>query len=483
MTNSANTTFSQVNQFFIDFLAKMNVDSDIIQAWETEHQENLNELFNKLENEKNEKPKKNKKPRDAPKNAKSAYIFFSTENRPLLKEQNPELTSKEITVKLGELWKGIKDTPEAEKYNQLSLADKNRYEEEMVNYVPSDTESVSSENEKKEKNEKNEKNKKQRAKKAKDAPKSVRSAYMYFCQATRGSVKEEFPTLASKDITVKLGELWQQVKDTEEAKNFHELSTTDKLRYKEEMANYVPGETDTESVGSGSSQNSGSSKNKKIRAKKPKDAPKNVRSAYMYFCQETRGSVKEQFPTLASKDITVKLGEMWQQIKDTEEAKKFHELSTADKLRYKEEMENYVPSDSESDSESITSAGQLNNSNKKKTNKPRTKKPKDAPVSARSAYIFFCQEMRSQVKEEFPDVNVTAKLGEMWKVIKNTEDAKKYIELSNQDKLRYKEELVKYNSKVSEESSSSVSASEEENEEDENEDEPLDLKKKKKTVN
>lgn len=271
---SSNTTFTQVNKFFIDFLNKMNVDSDIIEIWETEHQDELNQLLNeseieKTKNKKETKKEKTKKPKDAPKNARSAYIFFSTEKRAEVKEQNQELTSKEITVKLGEMWKEIKDTPEAEKYIQLALNDKDRYKEEMAHYVPSDSDSESVASNK---------SKKPRAKKPKDAPKSVRSAYMYFCQATRGSVKEEFPTLASKEITVKLGEMWQKIKDTEEAKKFHELSTLDKIRYREEMDNYV---SDTESVNSANSANSMNKKlNKKPRNRKPRDAPKSARSAY-----------------------------------------------------------------------------------------------------------------------------------------------------------------------------------------------------------
>ncbi len=445
------STFEQINNLIIGFLNNMNVDSDIIDEWEETYQEDLKKIINETESNVATKPKKNKKPKDAPKNPKSAYVFFCSEKRGEVKEQNATLTSKEITTKLGEMWKQIKSTEEAEKYNQLALNDKDRYKEEMENYVPSDSESVVSE-----------KGKKTRAKKPKDAPKNVRSAYMFFCQETRGSVKEQFPTLASKEITVKLGEMWQQVKDTEEAKKFHELSSADKNRYKEEKENYVP--SDTESVVS--------EKGKKTRAKKPKDAPKNVRSAYMYFCQETRGSVKEEFPTLASKEITVKLGEMWQQIKDSEEAKKFHELSSADKNRYKEEMENYVPSDS--DSESVSSDNSDKSTKPKKT---RVKKPKDAPKSARSAYIFFCQEMRAKVKEEFPDIEsslITTKLGEMWKEIKETDDAKKYVELSNIDKIRYKEELEKYNSKMS------AQNSEEENDIDIDEPIPIKIKKNKK---
>ena len=50
---------TQLNEFFIDFLINMNLDSDIIEIWETEEQEELDRLLNKIEKE-IEKEKKNK---------------------------------------------------------------------------------------------------------------------------------------------------------------------------------------------------------------------------------------------------------------------------------------------------------------------------------------------------------------------------------------------------------------------------------------
>ena len=55
--------------------------------------------------------------------------------RNTVKEENPDLSSKEILTKLGAMWKDIKDTDQVEKYNQLATNDKDRYKEEMSNYV------------------------------------------------------------------------------------------------------------------------------------------------------------------------------------------------------------------------------------------------------------------------------------------------------------------------------------------------------------
>ena len=48
-------TFSKLKSFFYDFLFNMNVDYDVTELWETEYQEELNQLLNEIENEENKK--------------------------------------------------------------------------------------------------------------------------------------------------------------------------------------------------------------------------------------------------------------------------------------------------------------------------------------------------------------------------------------------------------------------------------------------
>jgi len=196
------------------------------------------------------------------------------------------------------------------------------------------------------------------------------------------------------------------------------------------MENYVPNEN--------SSSESEDEPKAKKREKKAKDAPKNAKSGYLFFCQEMRAQVKEENPDISPKEITTKLGAMWKEIKDTDEVKKYFQMSEADKDRYKNEMENYVPIENNSEN---------SDSDSEKTKKKRVKKSKDAPKNAKSGYLFFCQEMRDQVKEENPDISskeITTKLGAMWKEIKETDESKKYFEMAEGDKDRYKNEMENY---------------------------------------
>ena len=91
------------------------------------------------------KGKKTKDP-EAPKQAKSAYIFFCAEKRQEVKDQNPEMDSKDITRELGKMW-GALSEKEKEPFNKLHAEDKARYEKEKEEYKSSSESSSESESE------------------------------------------------------------------------------------------------------------------------------------------------------------------------------------------------------------------------------------------------------------------------------------------------------------------------------------------------
>ncbi len=349
------------------------------------------------DSEEPEKKKRVKKAKDAPKNAKSAYMFFCIDKRAEVKEQNPELGAKEITTKLGAMWKNIKDNEEeVDKYNKLAAADKDRYKEEMANYVPN--EEVDTEKPEK----------KKRAKKAKDAPKNAKSAYMFFCQEMRSSVKEENPELSPKEITTKLGAMWKEIKDNEEeVEKYNQLASADKDRYKEEMANYIPSEGEAESEDEKSSKKG---KKEKKTTKKPKDAPKNAKSAYIFFCADKRAEVKEENPELSAKEITIKLGEMWKEIKDTEEAKKYNEMASTDKDRYKEEMENYVPSEGDNKEDKEEENKKSKKTDSKKTDSKKTDSKETSKTTKNKEKKVSNEDLVREIIENCESESITMKL-------------------------------------------------------------------------
>lgn len=305
-------TFNSINDFVSAFLIDMNVDSDVFDEWK-ERENSFKELINNFI----PKVKKTKKNKNAPKNPRSAYILFSNVERENVKNENPKMTPKEIMKELGKKWKEA-DDDEKEKYRELAKEDKERFDEEMKNYVPVDEEDTG--------------DKKKRKKKAKNSPKNASGPYIFFCKEEREKIKKELPDLKSQEILKELGQRWKLVKDTDKVKKYQEMAEVDKERFKEEMKNYVPSEEDNEP------------KQKKQRAKKDKNAPKNPTTMYQLFCKDNRENLKKE--GLNPKEVTKKLSEMWKDFnkedkKNKKKVEKWNSVIEKDKKRFEKEMEEY----------------------------------------------------------------------------------------------------------------------------------------------
>ena len=153
----------------------------------------------------------------------------------------------------------------------------------------------------------------------------------------------------------------------------------------------------------------------KVTSTQPK--PKRARNPYIYFGIQNRAKVKADNPNMDSKEVTAELGRLWKACSDRSE---YEALSAQDKIRYEEEMKTYTPPEGES---------------KKDTSKPK---------GAKNPYIYFCMELRPQVKQKNPDMStkeITAELGRLWGAC---DDKSKYEALSAEDKKRYNTEMKDY---------------------------------------
>lgn len=79
------------------------------------------------------KGKKRKKAKDPnmPKRALSAFFLFCQEERQKVKDQHPEWRVSDIAKELGRMWEGCTDR---QKYDQMAVRDKQRYEDDMNQY-------------------------------------------------------------------------------------------------------------------------------------------------------------------------------------------------------------------------------------------------------------------------------------------------------------------------------------------------------------
>lgn len=171
-------------------------------------------------------------------------------------------------------------------------------------------------------------------KKVKDpnAPKKSKSAYIFFCSDARKEIKESDPDMSATDVTREVSNRWNALKestdedDIETVNRYKEMAEEDKLRYKEEKANYV------------APDNLAVKKSRKAR----KDGPPKPKTAYMFFSQDERKNVVEENPDFSFAEIAKELGRRWSELKDEDKKRhnKYVEMAEQDKKRYNESKDN-----------------------------------------------------------------------------------------------------------------------------------------------
>jgi hypothetical protein len=293
------------------------------------------------------KKKRVKKDPNAPKKAKSAYIFFCAVKRPQMVASNPiGISHGDLTKMVSAAWKEL-PAEEKKQFEELSATDKERYVIEMQAYTPpddiilaiakmndgNDSDNSSSASAKKRKREGASKKKK----KDPNAPKKAMSAYIIFSAAKRIELKETQPELDFNQTAVEMGKQWRELSD-EDKVQWNEKSAVSKARYEKEMEGYTP---PADLVMS--DDNGGGSKASKKKKKDP-NAPKKAMSAYMIFSAAKRIELKETQPELyASQSQTAaETGKQWRELSD-EDKVQWNEKSAVSKARYEKEMEGYTP--------------------------------------------------------------------------------------------------------------------------------------------
>ena len=79
------------------------------------------------------KQKKKKKDPNAPKGAKSSYMWFAKETRAELLAENPNISVPEVGKECGKRWKELSPS-EKSKYVDMAAKDKERYHTELAKY-------------------------------------------------------------------------------------------------------------------------------------------------------------------------------------------------------------------------------------------------------------------------------------------------------------------------------------------------------------
>jgi HMG (high mobility group) box len=167
-------------------------------------------------------------------------------------------------------------------------------------------------------------------------------------------------------------------------------------------------------------------KNHKLALRKAPNAPKRFKSSYICFFMAKQSIIKEEL----GKDATVtsiskRSAEMWKGL-SMEERAVWDEIAFQDKKRYLTEKSQY------------TGPWQV----------PwkRVKKDPSAPKRPMSAFLYFSQGKRTEIKKERPEIKnteVSRVLGEMWRSLSDEERAP-YVERERNEREVYKVAIAEW---------------------------------------
>jgi len=244
------------------------------------------------------KTEKSKAPRDpdAPKRFLSAFFLFCAKERAEVQKELPNCNGAAVTKELGKRWAVL--DPEARKvFEEASKRDKERYEEEMKSYKPSED--------------------------------FLKRKAEYEAKAnlpTPAAVAERL-TNPVEDYFTYLLLNWRQV---------HLANPGYSGRHTQEEVWRVWQEK----------ERAGTSEVGEVKVKAAKDplAPKKPPSAYFLFCSAKRAEVAKALPSLRPKEVTVELGRLWNELGEEEKAPYVAEYTKQWK-EFKVKMKNYSKMD------------------------------------------------------------------------------------------------------------------------------------------
>ena len=180
--------------------------------------------------------------------------------------------------------------------------------------------------------------------------------------------------------------------------------------------------------------------------------------AFDNFCSDRRWHVSQNNPSFTGEQINSRLMELWEKMKTHSFTKKYFVIpeSTTDEVKEvkakevktKEAKTKEVKAKTKAKAKVVkTKEVKVKEVKVKEVKVKEVKAKSTKPKRGKSSYLFFCQEMRSSLKISNPEIkgrDFTKLLGVEWKKISTKEEGKKYINMANQDKNRYLEEMKKW---------------------------------------
>merc|ERR1712232_233480 len=214
----------------------------------------------------------------------------------------------------------------------------------------------------------------------------------------------------------------------------------DKQRYLTELASYVP-PPGYDAKGDAMSGPFSAKSVKRPSSANVKDvnAPKRNMSAYLLYQNAMRDQFKRENPGMTFGQLAKYTSHMYRNLTPEEKAT-WVARSQQDKARYDAELASYVPPPGHD------ARGVLIEDHRPRKRGKRAPKDPAAPKRASGAYVFFTNEMRPIILQEFPGikfVELGRVLGERWRALR-PDEKKRFEDMAPQDKVRFQMEMQQY---------------------------------------
>ena len=212
----------------------------------------------------------------------------------------------------------------------------------------------------------------------------------------------------------------------------------DKARYLHELASYVP-PPGYDAKGDAVLSTVTAKTGRRGKPSKDTNAPKRNMSAYLLYQNLNRERFKLDNPGMTFGQLAKYTSHMYKNMTPEEKAT-WEARAQQDKARYDAEIAAYVPPPGHD------ARGVLIEDTRPRKKSKRTPKDPSAPKRASGAYVFFTNEMRPKVLQEYPGIKFTDLgiiLGERWRAL-TPEEKKRFEAMAGEDKVRFTVEMQEY---------------------------------------
>lgn len=286
-----------------------------------------------------------------------------------------------------------------------------------------------------------------------NAPKKPFQPYIYFSNSIRDAIKNEKPDISFSDLGKEMGRRFKAL-SPEEHQYWKDVATQEKEAYERALEAYQSNVMATN--WSSSVENPAYVGSKTKPKKTDPNAPRKPYSAYIRFSNSVRETVKQQHPEMSPNDVSREVAKRFKEL-PSEERNYLDSIVKKDMENYRQMLENYTliaesakmeaPLPTQFTSSSSPFSG--SKSDQKfyiKAKKKRFIDP-NAPKKPYTAYIYFSNNIREDIKQQNPDFSFTDIAREMGRRFKqlNPEEKKYWQEVAAREKERYDRELEAYN--------------------------------------